>query len=567
MDSTVKQIGRYKVLRELGHGAMGVVYAATDALIGRKVAIKTIRLGALDSANNRSELTQRLHREAQSAGILSHPGIITIHDVGREGEDAYIVMELVEGRTVEELLESGVPQHSKMLLSVLRQAAVALDYAHDKGIIHRDIKPSNLMICENGSVKIADFGVAKLATSTSLTQSGFVLGTPSYMSPEQAQGRTIDGRSDQFSLAVVAYRMITGKLPFEGPTLTALLAKILWEEPAYESAGLSPPVRMVFKRALSKDPQLRFPNCSEFVRNLEESYAQQKAGLLEKIPGIEALAESASVPRMAAKPGAASVPEVSIGATPEIPVQEIAPHPAPSVVLPVQEKPRVADTVETPPPETDAEESPKARARKRSALIAWAASLGILVLMVIAFLVFRVSQKPESPAGQAGRASNALPQASAGSTVVPTEPAKETAATEINPSTKPAPSAKPIAQQGNLTSPKMPLTADSSAIRSKMTAPAKDRAAAVPSKPAPITGVMTWSGKLGRNSILVITAQQSNIGTVTGQLPGRPVEIEVEPPGVVIRQMPAKTNNWNQIMLYSGSEKYNSITIHWRTID
>ncbi len=165
----MQKIGRYEILAELGRGAMGIVYSAMDPLIGRRVAIKTIRLDSADAAENREELTRRLFREAQSAGVLSHPGIVTIHDVGEQGNEAYIVMEYVDGRNLEDVLASGVPQHSGTLLSILRQSAAALDYAHGKGIIHRDIKPSNIMLCHDGVVKIADFGVAKPAASTSMT--------------------------------------------------------------------------------------------------------------------------------------------------------------------------------------------------------------------------------------------------------------------------------------------------------------------------------------------------------------------------------------------------------------
>ena len=176
----------------------------------------------------------------------------------QQGNEAYIVMEYVDGRNLEDVLASGVPQRSGTLLSILRQCASALDYAHGKGIIHRDIKPANIMLCHDGVAKIADFGVAKLAASASMTQAGLVLGTPSYMSPEQAQGQTLDGSSDQFSLAVVAYRMLTRDLPFQGSTLTAILTKILLEEPQYDSSGLHPYLQIVFKRALAKNPQSRF---------------------------------------------------------------------------------------------------------------------------------------------------------------------------------------------------------------------------------------------------------------------------------------------------------------------
>ncbi len=293
----MQQLGRYEIIRELGRGAMGVVYAAIDPLIGRQVAIKTIRLDALGDESTRDELTRRLFREAQSAGILSHPGIITIHDIGERLSNAYIVMEFVTGKTLEDILASGVPQPSATFLSILKQTAEALDYAHSKGIVHRDIKPSNIMISTNGAVKIADFGVAKLSASTSLTQAGFVLGTPSYMSPEHAQGHETDGRADQFSLAVVAYRILTGKLPFDGPTLTAVLSKILWEEPEYESSGLPSFLRPAFEKAFSKTPPMRFESCVDFVRELESCYARHREEQQSKLqPAAVPIAPTAVQP-------------------------------------------------------------------------------------------------------------------------------------------------------------------------------------------------------------------------------------------------------------------------------
>ncbi|PYV16910.1 MAG: hypothetical protein DMG07_06915, partial [Acidobacteria bacterium] len=260
---------------------MGVVYAAADPVIGRTVAIKTIRVTQVGDDAALEELRRRLRREAQSAGILSHPGIVTIHDVGEVGEDTYIVMEYVEGTTLEAVLKAGVPQPTAMLLRILSQAAEALDYAHSSGIVHRDIKPSNIMIRSDGTVKITDFGVAKLTTSTSMTQTGLALGTPNFMSPEQAQGHQIDGRSDQFSLGVVAFRMLAGRLPFDGPTLTAVLSKILWYEPEYRNAELAPSIREILARVLAKEPSSRFATCVEFVQALDAAYRAARPHLGE----------------------------------------------------------------------------------------------------------------------------------------------------------------------------------------------------------------------------------------------------------------------------------------------
>src|SRR3954465_1822156 len=225
------RIGRYKIVRELGRGAMGIVYHAIDPNIGRPVAIKTIQLGVGRKPEEQQRLRERLFREAQSAGILSHPGIVTIYDIAEEDGLAYIFMELVNGPPLDKLLKAEQTPDKESLLSILRQVATALDYAHKKGIVHRDIKPANIMVHEDGTAKVTDFGVAKIV-SQQMTQAGTIMGTPSYMSPEQVQGGKINGRADQFSLAVIAYEMLTGEKPFTADYLPTLLFKIVREEPA-----------------------------------------------------------------------------------------------------------------------------------------------------------------------------------------------------------------------------------------------------------------------------------------------------------------------------------------------
>ena len=167
------RIGRYKIVRELGRGAMGVVYLATDPTIGRPVAIKTIRLGEVSNAEERARLRERLFREARSAGVLSHPGIVTIYDMEAQDDIAFIAMEYVNGPTLDQLI-SGQPLPAERMFSILGQAAVALDYAHQKGIVHRDIKPANIMVTEDGLAKITDFGIAKISTNEQFTMTGAI---------------------------------------------------------------------------------------------------------------------------------------------------------------------------------------------------------------------------------------------------------------------------------------------------------------------------------------------------------------------------------------------------------
>src|SRR5512143_2765691 len=227
----VQQVGRYQIVSELGRGAMGIVYKAQDPAIGRTIAIKSIRLHDLTDEAERARLRERLFREAQSAGILSHPNIVTIYDIAEQDGLAYIFMEFVNGPPFEKMLKVDKTPDKETLLSILRQVAAALDYAHKKGIVHRDIKPANIMVHEDGTAKVTDFGVAKIV-SQQMTQAGTIMGTPSYMSPEQVQGGAISGRADQFSLAVIAYEVLTGEKPFTADYLPTLLFKIVREEPA-----------------------------------------------------------------------------------------------------------------------------------------------------------------------------------------------------------------------------------------------------------------------------------------------------------------------------------------------
>jgi hypothetical protein len=272
----VNQIGRYQIVRELGRGAMGVVFEARDPLIGRTVALKMIRLDALGTPDEREWLQERLFREARSAGALSHPGIVVIYDLGTSEGLAYIAMEYVDGPTMEQVLASPSPLNWDEALSILRQTADALDHAHGAGVVHRDVKPANIMLQRSRSVKITDFGIAKITSTQQITRTGMTMGTPSYMSPEQITAKAVDGRADQFSLAVVAYQILTGVKPFQGESLPNLVYQIVYEDrPSARSVRGTLPeaVDDVLRRGLAKLPEDRYGSCSAFVDALEAALA------------------------------------------------------------------------------------------------------------------------------------------------------------------------------------------------------------------------------------------------------------------------------------------------------
>lgn len=266
------RIGRYQIVSELGRGAMGVVYRARDPKIGRELAVKTIRLADHADSEELVSLRQRLFREAQSAGRLSHPGIVTVFDADEEDGMAYFTMELVEGQKLSDYPVGDLRSGTKLafVTDLLNMAGSALDYAHARGVVHRDIKPSNIMVTASG-VKIMDFGVARVASSQ-LTRTGTVVGTPNYMSPEQVRGETVGGQSDQFSLAVIVYEILTGRRPFQAPNLTSTLFKLVNDTPTsirHFDSHVSPELEAVVMRALAKNPAGRYESCTGFASAFE----------------------------------------------------------------------------------------------------------------------------------------------------------------------------------------------------------------------------------------------------------------------------------------------------------
>jgi eukaryotic-like serine/threonine-protein kinase len=290
-DSEHKPFGRYEVLKELGRGAMGVVYQARDPKINRLVAVKTISLAG-HSPDEQLEYRERFLREAEAAGRLSHPGIVTIFDVGEEPEtrNPYIVMEFVGGESLDKLLSRSdhkLPVQKALQLAV--ELAEALDCAHGQGVVHRDLKPANILLTEDGHAKIADFGVAKLNLSNQ-TLAGRALGTPAYMSPEQLNGERVDGRSDIFSLGVILYTVLTGHRPFQGNSALTVSFKVVNREPIPATlldTALPEGLDSIITRAMAKDPANRYQNGAEMVSEIQRVDLKQHVESNIKFPSIE----------------------------------------------------------------------------------------------------------------------------------------------------------------------------------------------------------------------------------------------------------------------------------------
>ncbi len=331
---------------------MGVVYLGRDPVIGRLVALKTIRAVSEDDVEQR-EFQERFLREAQAAGILSHPNIVTVHDVGEDSttETSFIAMEYVEGKNLKQLLSEKTPFSSERVAEIVGQVAEALDYAHRRGIVHRDVKPANIIITPEGQVKITDFGIAKTEKSN-LTTTGQFLGTPNYMSPEQITGDAVDGRSDLFSLGVVLYELLTRKKPFSADNLTSISYKIVHEQfvpPETYDASIPPEFATVLDKALSKDPGERFQRGNDFALALYEFKAREEERQMlrdlgqmvaeaEKLGSVAAVtAPPSPLPQPAAPASAPPAPPPAVGRSPFDILGSAPASPAPQAPRPVED--------------------------------------------------------------------------------------------------------------------------------------------------------------------------------------------------------------------------------------
>lgn len=275
-----KRIGRYEIIEELGQGAMSIVYKARDPNIGRVVTLKVMRLD-WEVRSKRSK--RRFRREAMSAGQLTHPNIVAVYDADEYRGEPFIVMEYLGGPTLAEVLEVLAPLSLERAVDIALQIGDALDYAHQHGVIHRDVNPSNIILLESGQVKVTDFGLAKLAStsSSSTSQSGAFHGTLEYASPEQILGQEVDGRSDIFSLGVIVYEMLTGERPFQGKSITSVIHRLLSEESLPLTAldpHLPPELKDILLKAIAKDPDQRYQTCAELGQDLRKMIPGRGSG-------------------------------------------------------------------------------------------------------------------------------------------------------------------------------------------------------------------------------------------------------------------------------------------------
>ena len=272
------QLGRYVIQSELGRGAMGVVYKATDSVLERTVAVKTVNITLEREYAEKYE--QRFYQEAKAAGGLNHPNIVTVHDVGKAGDVVYMAMEYIEGVELRTLIGEGRPLRVAQAVSIAAQVAEGLAFAHQRGVVHRDVKPANIMVVANGPVKITDFGIARMRGSGDLTQTGTLLGSPKYMSPEQVIGKRADQRSDIFSLGVILYEMLCGAAPFNGENVTALMYQIVnFVPPAPSSINNAVPELLdyIVAKMLAKPLDQRYADAAELARDLRECERQLSA--------------------------------------------------------------------------------------------------------------------------------------------------------------------------------------------------------------------------------------------------------------------------------------------------
>ncbi len=331
----LNSIGKFEVRREIGRGAMGVVYEGYDPSIKRVVALKTIRSDQL-AGSDPAAVIARFRREAQAAGRLNHPNIVAIYDFGEDNGVWYIAMELVQGRELKECFESNERFRIADIVRIMSQILSALDYSHRQGVIHRDVKPANIFLLPDGSIKVADFGIAHIESS-SLTQVGSVMGTPSYMSPEQIMGLPVDGRSDLFSAGVILYQFLTGERPFAG-SATTTMQKVLKEDPLPPTTlnvQLPPAMDAVVRKALAKRADERFQTAQEFADAIRAAAPATTTPAVTAAPAAAATPAGHSEPTVIANAAPAAVAATTREAAQPRATSSVPAKPTPGLGLPI----------------------------------------------------------------------------------------------------------------------------------------------------------------------------------------------------------------------------------------
>ncbi|MEO8025994.1 MAG: protein kinase [Bryobacteraceae bacterium] len=524
----MQTIGRFEVTAEVGRGGEGIVYAAYDPTIGRKVAIKALLVGSEKAS---AALRARLRQEAKFSGKLSHPSIVTIHEYLEQDDGAFIVMEFVEGVTLADRMAE--PCTEATIISLLRQIADALDYAHAEGVVHRDIKPANMLVTSKGQLKVTDFGIAKLLNDTiagGQTQTGFVRGTAHYLAPEQIEQKGISGQSDQFSLAVIAYQWLSGRKPFDGDSWTTLLYQILQIDPPPVNRPGEPPdedINGVLLKALSKSPTDRFASCREFIDTLEEVLGVRGDAIVS----------------------ATSVPRVPTGARRRTGTKEV------TVVLPQPPSPAPSNSM-------------------RSIWI----GVALAALLALGAVAWRLSTQsaPVVTANIPPVVSTAPPpaaQPAANTPSIPTPSATTEPVAKTPAKSERAPEPKPVrSAQKNEPPPKQQPVPVAAATPPQEAAPPPVAETPAPTGRylGPPSGRFLWSGVLAAGQTLSINVAGINnrpsIGTIDGR--GIPynlaVTLSVLPPEVRIVQKPSASNGYQLILRNTSASEVRSINVQWR---
>jgi len=469
------KLDQFEILEVIGRGGMGTVYRGIDPLIGRAVAIKVIRLVGYKDKDEQSWLKERLFREARAVGRLNHPGIVTIYQVAEEQDIGYIAMEFVDGPNLQEIL-AREEKDRPALCRIIAETAAALDYAHQRGLVHRDIKPANLMVTAAGVTKVTDFGIAKTMLGQTATKNGMLIGTPYYMSPEQIMGQPLDGRSDQFALAVIAYEMFTGRKPFHAEQITSVCYQILHEEPLSPedvNPCIGAEVATVIKRGLAKHAVDRYPTCTQFAEDLLAAVCAASGRSASRVSNTHA----------------------SSG---------LSGHPTSPLSNPL------------PPP-------PQPGSISRNVKVF---AIPTIIAVVAGTLVLRNAVKP-APARDVlpAPAANVSPPLTRAPELINAPAPHREAPAALAISEPPVQRVVPVSK--SVSSPnsrpaRLPVAAPESEVVAKQEL--------VPDRPAsPLSGLIIWTGSLRPGEFLAIDSEHLTAGRVVGVLPGRPVRIHVYP--------------------------------------